>query len=84
MSTTSYANDITAGITTIEAHDCANCGVVFGLDTRFAGRRRKDGRGFYCPNGHVLSWEKAISLATWLVSTRTSHRPASRHERPQG
>lgn len=60
MSTTRYANDISAGITKIEAHDCANCGVVFGLDTRFANRRRKDGRGFYCPNGHSLSWEKSI------------------------
>jgi len=60
MSTTRYANDIVTQPTTIEAHACADCGVVFGLDQAFAERRREDGRGFYCPNGHVLSWKKSI------------------------
>lgn len=60
MTTTRYANDIAAHFTTIEAHDCAECGIVFGLDEQFAARRRKDGRLFYCPNGHGLSWKKSL------------------------
>lgn len=52
MTMTRYANDVGAGITTVEAIDCFVCGLVFGIDSRFVSRRRKDGRTFYCPNGH--------------------------------
>lgn len=59
MSMTRYANDVSAGITTVEVLDCATCGVVYGLDSRFVERRREDGRGWYCPNGHSQVFAKS-------------------------
>jgi hypothetical protein len=35
---------------------CANCGLVFFLPTDFDRRLREEGRGFYCPAGHNLSY----------------------------
>ena len=32
--------------------DCANCGITFCLTQGLYDRRLKDGKGFYCPNGH--------------------------------
>lgn len=32
--------------------ECANCGVVFGITSRFMENRRKDHQGFFCPLGH--------------------------------
>lgn len=36
----------------LEAIQCAHCGVVFGLSSDYAQRRRQDHQGFYCPFGH--------------------------------
>lgn len=44
--------------TSLEFIDCASCGIVFGAPEEFLDRRRKDGRSFYCPNGHTLSWHE--------------------------
>lgn len=33
--------------------DCT-CGVIFGIPRDLERRRRQDGKGFYCPNGHSL------------------------------
>lgn len=33
--------------------DCGECGVIFAVPTSFNDRRRRDGRTFYCPNGHL-------------------------------
>jgi uncharacterized Zn finger protein (UPF0148 family) len=38
--------------------DCPECGIVFGIPTEMQKRRRKDGKEFYCPNGHGMSWHK--------------------------
>jgi hypothetical protein len=38
---------------------CADCGVRFGIPVEFEQRRRADKRGFYCPNGHSLSWNES-------------------------
>jgi hypothetical protein len=32
---------------------CANCNVPFGMTGDYISRRRKDGDGFHCPNGHA-------------------------------
>ncbi len=40
----------------IEGHSCAACGIPFGVSKSFIDRRRIDGREFYCPNGHSLSF----------------------------
>lgn len=37
--------------------DCLTCGVVFQITTNLEARRRRDGKTFYCPNGHTLAWE---------------------------
>ena len=39
---------------TFEPLTCANCGVNFALAEKYVSERRKDGHGFYCPNGHSL------------------------------
>jgi hypothetical protein len=41
---------------TLYALTCCSCGVLFGLENGFDGRRRKDHRDFYCPNGHVQGY----------------------------
>lgn len=42
----------------IDIIDCPNCGVLFGIPPGFEYRRRADGRLFYCPNGHSMSYGK--------------------------
>jgi hypothetical protein len=37
---------------TIEVVTCGECGITFGLDSAYRAERRRDHRGFYCPNGH--------------------------------
>ncbi len=41
-----------SGATSIEVIDCAECGMQFGMTDQFIGRRRDDGKTFYCPSGH--------------------------------
>lgn len=50
--------DIIAPPTRLVATSCCSCGIEFGLPDNYIERRRKDGRSFYCPNGHLLSWSK--------------------------
>lgn len=35
---------------------CPSCGVLYGIPKAFADRLREKGGGYYCPNGHHLSW----------------------------
>ena len=35
---------------------CASCGVQYGVTAEFDEDRRNDGKAFYCPNGHTLSY----------------------------
>jgi hypothetical protein len=47
--------------------DCPNCGVVYGITRAYELRRREDGKGFYCPNGHNGSFgESEIDKAKRL------------------
>jgi hypothetical protein len=43
---------------TYELVDCPHqgCNTVFGCDSAFIARRREDHAGFYCPNGHRMSF----------------------------
>lgn len=43
------------GTLTIQA--CPDCGTNFGCEEDLIEARRKDGRTFYCPNGHRLSYK---------------------------
>jgi hypothetical protein len=38
---------------------CPSCGIIFGVPQDFDRERRADGRTFYCPNGHVLTFGKS-------------------------
>lgn len=49
------AFSVDAGVLELTVIDCT-CGVIFGITTELAERRRKDQRDFYCPNGHVLAY----------------------------
>lgn len=40
--------------------DCPSCGVQFALTKEYQERRRKDGKSFSCPNGHLSSWMKSV------------------------
>jgi hypothetical protein len=44
--------------TTLKPTTCASCGIAFGLPKEFMDARQGDGRAFYCPNGHELSWHE--------------------------
>lgn len=35
---------------------CASCGVVFAIPTPLIKKLKETGSGFYCPNGHSLSY----------------------------
>ena len=51
---TTYANKPVA--VTLWATDCPNCAVVFAIPERMQQERYNDGKSFYCPNGHSMSW----------------------------
>jgi septal ring factor EnvC (AmiA/AmiB activator) len=44
-----------AGQTTLEVEICT-CGVLFAVPVHMLKERRFDGKSFYCPNGHSLSY----------------------------
>jgi hypothetical protein len=39
--------------------DCPSCGVVYALTAEYEQRRREDGNGWKCPNGHDISFGKS-------------------------
>lgn len=49
----------TKQLVTLYVVDCAQCGVIFGVPNDFDNRRRDDGRSFYCPNGHSVSYRES-------------------------
>lgn len=40
----------------LERHNCPNCFVEFALPDRMIAERRKDGKAFFCPAGHSMSF----------------------------
>lgn len=40
----------------LEATECGNCGIFFAVPAAYLKDRRLDKKGFYCPNGHVLTY----------------------------
>lgn len=57
---------------TLEATYCADCGVAFAAPDWFMDGRREDGKSFYCPNGHSLSYHEtdAMRLQKQLETAR--------------
>jgi len=50
---------IAAGQVNLYVLDCSNCGVIFAITTDYEDRRRNDGKGFHCPNGHTCIWHES-------------------------
>lgn len=42
----------------LEIHYCPNCSISFGAPLRFIKERREDGKSFYCPAGHSMSFHE--------------------------
>lgn len=42
----------------LEVHYCPNCSIAFGAPLRFIKERREDGKSFYCPAGHSMSFHE--------------------------
>lgn len=40
----------------MQTDTCASCGIQFGMPDNYTAARRKDGKRFYCPNGHRLTY----------------------------
>ena len=49
------ARDKTITVTLV-AVNCGVCGAAFGLSEQFKKQRLEDGKAFYCPNGHCISY----------------------------
>ena len=45
-----------AATTTYEVVDCPRCGQLFAITEEYVARRRDDGKTFYCPSGHSMSY----------------------------
>jgi hypothetical protein len=41
-----------------EREDCCSCGVIFFVPADMQQRAKRDGRPFYCPNGHGQSYSQ--------------------------
>lgn len=52
------------GFSDLDYTDCAECGVSFASSV--VSKRRKDGKGFYCPNGHSLVFNQTKTEAEKL------------------
>lgn len=47
-------------VTTVEV-TCCECGTVFGMEEPLQEMRTKDGKKFFCPNGHGQWYTKSTS-----------------------
>ena len=45
--------------TRIVSVECGNCGVLFGLTESMHGQVQRNGKSFYCPNGHRISYSES-------------------------
>jgi hypothetical protein len=56
----------------LEETSCVRCGIRFAVPPNWLEGRRNDKEGFYCPNGHVLSYKKSLSekLSEELSATK--------------
>lgn len=80
-------------LTSLYISDCPSCGVIFGIPTEMEKRRRDDGKQFYCPNGHTMSWHDTLEkrleadlkrereTAEWLREERDAARHLAETER---
>lgn len=61
---------------------CCNCGTHFGMDATLMATRRKDGKAFYCPNGHNIVYKpESDKLKTELIAVSARLEAAERREK---
>jgi hypothetical protein len=59
---THYLGSAVCGKFTLAVHQCGSCGVVFGFDDEVDTARRRDHRGWRCPNGHSFVYNGESDL----------------------
>lgn len=47
------------GDLTLRVEDCPACGVIYAVTAEYEQRRRDDGKSWFCPNGHSISYSKS-------------------------
>jgi hypothetical protein len=47
--------------TQLESLHCPDCAIQFACPPLFIRERREDGKGFYCPSGHTMSFRETES-----------------------
>jgi hypothetical protein len=66
-------------------HTCQTCGVPFAVTDGYDDRRREDGRTFYCPNGHSLTYRdtlhKQLTAAQEQLARERARHDQTRAER---
>ena len=61
----------------LNADSCVNCGVIYGVDAEFEAARRRDGKTFYCPNGHAMSFTETDAMRLKQERERNARLTAS-------
>ena len=56
--TTAYVTGHASSTVGLYVTSCPSCGVIYALTKDYQERRYDDGKGFYCPNGHISSWSE--------------------------
>jgi len=52
-----------------EIQSCCTCGIRFGLPIAYVNNRRKDAKGFKCPNDHPLVFPKKTNASETKIKT---------------
>lgn len=79
MATTTKPGERFAGYTTLYAQTCCSCGVLFAIPSEMDAARQRDGKYFYCPNGHPQHYmgetheQQVRRLKNALASERARH-----------
>jgi Zn-finger nucleic acid-binding protein len=62
----------------IHVIECWNCSIDFGIGDSFMANRRKDGRVFYCPNGHGNYYNRGKTAEQVALERAQAERDAAR------
>src|SRR5574343_777881 len=52
---------------------CGSCGMPFAFSEDYQSRRRADGKTFYCPSGHAISYRKSTEQCLREELQREKH-----------
>ena len=58
----------------LNVHHCPTCGVAYGLDSDYDDRRRSNGQGWHCPNGHNVVYTESQEKKLRKQLARETHR----------